>query len=110
MSRRGITIHRKNCVNVKGVNESRKIKVEWLSTEDVSFTANVYIVIEDRNILNNVRKVITQEGAQIEKYETEKDTNLLRVKMRIKVRDIQHIARVINSIRNTKGVMEVRRS
>ncbi|WP_240739160.1 ACT domain-containing protein [Marinitoga lauensis] len=50
------------------------------------------------------------EKANIEMYETSRKIDRIDLKMRLSVRDVQHLMRVLSSIKNIKGVYSVRRS
>lgn len=112
VSRRGIGIHRKNCLNIKEVPNSRMVKVSWVTenNENTKFVTHLLIEMENKSILNEIRKVIKMEKANIEMYETSKKVDKIDLKMRLAVRDVQHLMRVLTAIKNIKGIYSVRRS
>ncbi|OQY09448.1 MAG: (p)ppGpp synthetase [Marinitoga sp. 4572_148] len=112
VSRRGIGIHRKNCLNIKEVPPSRMVKVSWVTenNENTKFVTHLLIEMENKSILNEIRKIIKMEKANIEMYETSKKVDKIDLKMRLAVRDVQHLMRVLTAIKNIKGIYSVRRS
>ncbi|KLO23432.1 (p)ppGpp synthetase [Marinitoga sp. 1197] len=112
VSRRGIGIHRKNCMNIKEVPISRVVKVSWIAEdlENSKFITHLLIEMENKSVLNDIRKKIKIEKANIEMYETSRKVDRIDLKMRLSVKDVQHLMRVLTSIKNIKGVYSVRRS
>ncbi|KLO21745.1 MULTISPECIES: RelA/SpoT family protein [unclassified Marinitoga] len=112
VSRRGIGIHRKNCMNIKEVPISRVVKVSWIAEdlENSKFITHLLIEMENKSVLNDIRKKIKMEKANIEMYETSRKVDRIDLKMRLSVKDVQHLMRVLTSIKNIKGVYSVRRS
>ncbi|GAB6189343.1 bifunctional (p)ppGpp synthetase/guanosine-3',5'-bis(diphosphate) 3'-pyrophosphohydrolase [Marinitoga arctica] len=112
VSRKGIGVHRKNCLNIKEVPISRIVKVTWITndTENSKFVTHLLIEMEKKSILDDIRRVIKMEKANIEMYETSRKIDKIDLKMRLAVRDVQHLMRVLTAIKNLKGIYSVRRS
>ncbi|SHF07259.1 GTP pyrophosphokinase [Marinitoga hydrogenitolerans DSM 16785] len=112
VSRKGIGIHRKNCLNIKEVPISRIVKVSWIAEdiENSKFVTHLLIEMESKSVLDEIRKKIRNEKANIEMYETSRKIDRIDLKMRLAVKDIQHLMRVLTAIKNIKGVYNVRRS
>ncbi|KAF2956690.1 bifunctional (p)ppGpp synthetase/guanosine-3',5'-bis(diphosphate) 3'-pyrophosphohydrolase [Marinitoga sp. 38H-ov] len=112
VSRRGIGVHRENCMNIKEVPQSRVVKVSWI-TEDIvnsKYVTHLLIELEDKSVLNDIRRVVKNEKANIEMYETSRKIDRVDLKLRLAVKDVQHLMRVLTAIKNIKGVFNVRRS
>ncbi|APT75074.1 MULTISPECIES: bifunctional (p)ppGpp synthetase/guanosine-3',5'-bis(diphosphate) 3'-pyrophosphohydrolase [unclassified Marinitoga] len=112
VSRRGIGIHRRNCMNIREVPPNRVIKVSWVTedAENTKFVTHLLIEMENKSVLDDIRRKIKNEKANIEMYETTRKTDRIDLKMRLAVKDVQHLMRVLTAIKNIKGVYSVRRS
>jgi GTP pyrophosphokinase len=110
IGRRGIGIHRTNCKNIRGVKGDKKLHVEWNTSEDqTSFVAILSLDMESKDVMNSVRDVLKAEKGYIEKFEIIKQSDILTTKIRIKVRNIEHLIRITHKIQDIKGIYSVRR-
>ena len=118
-ARRGITIHRRDCRNIAGKSEGRIIPVEW-SLQDYSltggkrpnmYTARLKIEGEDRNeLLADTTKAIGLEGVSISGIKAGTAGNsLVRMKMEVRVRDLQHLYSAMSRINEVRGIISVDR-
>ena len=118
-ARRGITIHRRDCRNIAGKSEGRIIPVEW-SLQDYSltggkrpnmYTARLKIEGEDRNeLLADTTKAIGLEGVSISGIKAGTAGNsLVRMKMEVRVRDLQHLYSAMSRINEVRGIISVER-
>ena len=117
--RRGITIHRKECKNIAGKDDGRIIPVEW-SLQDYSLTGgkrpNMYsarlkIEGEDRDeLLADTTKALGLEGVSISGIKAGTAGNsLVRMKIEIRVRDLQHLYSAMSRINEVRGIISVER-
>lgn len=120
--RRGIVVHRTDCKNITAFDGERKIPVSW-SLQELSLTggkrpsiysARLKIEAEGRDdrddILADISKVLGLEGSSVASYKAPKSTvGLLRIKMEIRVRDIQHLYSIMSRINEIRGIMSVER-
>lgn len=112
VSRKGIGIHRRNCMNIKEVPQSRIVNVSWITDdiENSKFVTHLLIEMENKSVLDEIRKKVKMEKAYIEMYETTRKIDRIDLKMRLAVKDVQHLMRVLTAIKSIKGVYSVRRS
>ena len=118
-ARRGITVHRSQCRNIAGKDDERKINVSW-SIQDYSltggkrpnlYTARLKIEGEDRDeLLADTTKALGLEGCSISGIKASTAGNsLVRMKVEIKVRDLQHLYSAMSKINEVRGIMNVER-
>jgi len=109
ITRRGIAIHRKDCNNIQDIDESKKVTVEWNESNQNKFSTVLLIDVESKNVLNNVRNVINNEGGHIEKFEMRNSSNYLNLRIYLSVQNLKHLSLLSNKLKNSKGVYSVRR-
>ena len=117
--RRGITIHRRDCRNIAKKDNGRIIPVSW-SLPDYSltggkrpnmYTARLKIEGEDRNeLLADTTKALGLEGVSISGIKAGLAGNsLVRMKIEIRVRDLQHLYSAMTRINEVRGIISVER-
>lgn len=118
-TRRGITVHRTECRNIAGKDKGRKIKVSW-AIQDLSptggkrpnmYTARLRVEAEDReDLLADTTKLLGLEGTSISGLKsTTAGGGLVRMKIEIRVRNLEHLYSVMSRINEVRGVMSVER-
>ena len=118
-TRRGITVHRTECRNIAGKDNGRKIKVSW-AIQDLSptggkrpnmYTARLRVEAEDReDLLADTTKLLGLEGTSISGLKsTTAGGGLVRMKIEIRVRNLEHLYSVMSRINEVRGVMSVER-
>lgn len=107
----GITVHRKDCVNICHGDSHRLIKVEWEDVYNTNFQAEIEVFSSDRDHLTmDVMTAIADTKTVINTVfaRSMKDgTAIMNVKMEVKSNS--HFEYICNKIRRIKGVMEVKR-
>lgn len=117
--RRGITVHRKECRNIAGIEDGRRISVSW-SLPELSptggkrpsiYSARLRIDTEGRDdILADITKALGLEGSNMSAYKAPKSlVGLVRIKIEITVRDLAHLYSVMSRINEVRGVLSVER-
>lgn len=108
----GVKVHRKDCVNMQGVNE-RLIDVVWdKQHEDGEYEAVLQIVSIDRNfLLTDLVTVASQLKIKLNEINSVVNEDLVHVTttMRVVVRDIQHLRTLIANLRKVDSVVRVTR-
>ncbi|MBR0149879.1 MAG: bifunctional (p)ppGpp synthetase/guanosine-3',5'-bis(diphosphate) 3'-pyrophosphohydrolase [Synergistaceae bacterium] len=118
-ARRGITVHRAECRNIAGVDASRKIKVSW-SLRDLSptggkppsiYAARLRIESEERpDLMADISRLLGLEGTSITSFKSiGAGGGFLRIKMEVRVRDLEHLYSSMSRINEVRGVMSVER-
>lgn len=109
ISRRGIGIHRTDCKNIEELSESKKVSVQWNEIGRNDFSAMLKIEVEDKDIINNIRNIINNEGAHIEKFEMHRDGNFFTLKIYLLVHNLKHLELINTKLKNANGIYSVRR-
>ena len=107
----GITVHRRDCINVCNGDPHRFIEVEWEDVYNTNFQAEIEVISIDRDRLTtDVMSAIADTKTVINTVfgRSMKDgTAILNLKMEVKSNS--HFEYICNKIRRIKGVMEVKR-
>lgn len=113
---RGVSIHRKDCVNIRALppqEKQRLISVEWEeSEEDIYFDAEISLLAEDRKgLFSDVSKAceemdinITSVNAKTTKTGT---TNMI---LTLSISNTRDIIKILNRFGQIKSVIEVYRT
>ncbi len=107
---RGVTIHAKNCPNIKALefDDDRKIDVEWERAPEVFYPAELHITGEPRdNLLSEISGIIAKTNAGIVRSNSDTVGDLSEFHFTIRVLDREHLDTVIRNIRNVKCVQHV---
>lgn len=107
---RGVTIHAKNCPNIKALefDDDRKIDVEWERAPEVFYSAELYITGEPRdNLLSEISGIIAKANAGIVNSRSENIGTQSEFYFTVKVLDREHLDTVIRNVRGLKSVQNV---
>ena len=107
----GVTIHRKNCPNLKYLEKERLILAEWDEKSNEEFISVIKVVAE-RNPSNIVR--ITSQLAEmkvnLKAFESKDNKNEFTCTIVVSVKNKNEIDKIITSLEGIKGVTKVFRS
>lgn len=108
---RGITIHRADCSNIQDMQPDRLVQVSWGVPSGRSYTARLRLEAMDRaNLLRDTAQAVGMEGSSISGIKGSMMGNsMMRMKIDLKVRDIEHLYAVIVRLNEVKGIIEVTR-
>ena len=108
---RGITVHRVDCANIRNPKEERLVNVSWAPTEGKLFTARLKAEGIDRSdLLSDAARAIGAEGGSIAGIKASTMGNsLMRMKVELRVRNLEHLYAIIAKLNEVKGIMEVTR-
>ncbi len=109
---RGVSVHRKDCPNVKGMEEERLINVSWASDGEERFNATLTITCENKvGMLATVTSYIA--GAKLEitaanaRMDDKEGVGEITISVSIrKVGDLEDLAKKLRSI---DGIIDIRR-
>jgi guanosine-3',5'-bis(diphosphate) 3'-pyrophosphohydrolase len=111
---KGIVVHNKRCKNVKQlmVNRDRIVDVEWARSDKEEIqSVRLFVTTEDRtgmlagitNAISEIRTNIRDARASV----SPRDEGLIEVT--VEVFDKKHLDRVVGSVKNVSGVIDVER-
>ncbi|HHE55115.1 MAG TPA: bifunctional (p)ppGpp synthetase/guanosine-3',5'-bis(diphosphate) 3'-pyrophosphohydrolase, partial [Caldithrix abyssi] len=109
---RGITIHRTDCKNMLELykEKERIIEVEWDTESELKFQVQLSIIGEDRkNLLKDITTCIAKQDINIFNASFHVEDMYAKGLLDIEVQNLQHLTKVINSIRKINGVFSVER-
>ena len=110
---RGVSIHRKDCVNVKELikEENRIIDVYWEEEEKASYNVDIEIEANDRiGLLSDILKAIANSKVNILAVNTKTGKDrIASIYITLETKNINELNGVLKAIRKVDSVFEVRR-
>jgi GTP pyrophosphokinase len=110
---RGVSIHRKDCPNIKEllIDSERVIKVEWAADVKSSYTANIQLTAAERSgILMDISQLLVNLNISLIAVNAKTDkNNQVTVQLSFEVKDTAQMDTVIKNLRKIKSVNEVYR-
>jgi len=110
---RGITVHRLDCLNILNVQMGRIIQVNWNASSGPGklYTTRVKAEAMDReNLVRDIAQAISQAHGSIHGMKLNVvDNSLVRIKIEIRVKNLEHLYEITGKINSIKGIMEVSR-
>lgn len=109
---RGITIHAKDCGNVKNFDKNRIINAYFNDQINKKFEAHIKILANKAsNIILNITKLLSDEKIElsgVNVFNIEKNQQLLSIFVNVK--DVNELNSIINKLSSLKDVVEVTRA
>ena len=110
---RGVSVHRKDCVNVKDLisEENRMIDVEWYEEEKASYQAEVEVFSNDRTgLLVDILKELGTTKAKILGVNTKTTKERIAIiNITLELENLTELNKVLRAIRKVDSVYEVKR-
>ncbi|MBA3712790.1 MAG: bifunctional (p)ppGpp synthetase/guanosine-3',5'-bis(diphosphate) 3'-pyrophosphohydrolase [Pyrinomonadaceae bacterium] len=111
---KGVAVHAERCKNVQQlmVNPERIVSVEWAGrTDESSYAVKLLAITENRTgMIAGITGAISDMKTGIrDARATVAPDNRGRIEVTVEVFDVKHLDRVIRSIRNVPGVIDVER-
>ena len=110
---RGVSVHRKDCVNVKDLisEENRMIDVKWYEEEKTSYNVDIEVYSNDRTgLLVDILKVIGTTKAKIMAVNTKTTKEKIAIiYISLEIVNLEELNKVIKAIRKVESVYEVKR-
>src|SRR3954468_5444653 len=111
---RGVVVHRENCVNVEDYrkNPENWLPVAWQATPDKLFSSEIRVDVANKmGVLAAVAAAISAGDTNIERVAVEeKDADSSSLVFELRVRNREHLARVVKVIRRMPEVLKVTRT
>ena len=111
---RGVMIHRQNCGNLAEYRKQpdKWLSVAWEGTNGRLFSSEIQLEINNKvGVLAAVASAIAGTETNIDQVSLEeRDVSTSHLKFQVQVRDRQHLARVIRTIRSMQDVRRVYRT
>lgn len=108
---RGITVHRADCENLKNAREERLVSVSWNATENKRYTARLKLEALDRGgIFGDVAQaILAGDGAMVGVKAGVVGGNLARMKIEVRVKNVEHLYSIVAKLNAVKGMLDVSR-
>lgn len=109
---KGVTVHRTDCNNMLKLYEEKErvIEVSWDIEKEQKFDVHLSILGEDRkNLLKDITLCVAKQDINIINVSFRVEDTYAKGHMDIQVNNLQHLTRIINSIRKITGVLSVER-
>ena len=107
---RGITVHRKNCVNVRNLtNKDRFIKVQWNINTESEFPIVINIISLDRpGYLADLTKELSKNGYNITSIRSKINADgTILIQLSIKVKSNNESETIFRSVKKIDGTLNV---
>jgi GTP pyrophosphokinase len=109
---RGVSIHRADCPNVKGLEPDRKIEATW--SEDISktFVASFNIYAENRSgLIAEISTLLSNNkiGISMINAKLDKDDIYCNIALSIELKDVETLDYILKKISQIKGIINVHR-
>jgi len=107
---RGVTIHRATCVNVRRLASERLVTAEWGDAEGAAFAVDIEVEAADRTgLLRDISEVLSRERINVTATKTASSELMARMRFTLEVTDLEQLKRVLQLIREVRGVVDARR-
>jgi len=110
---RGVSVHRKDCPNMRNIEEGRIISAEWALDADSSFIASIRIDAQNRSgLLNKITSVISAEKLQIASVNARarnKGSQDAIILLAIEIKELAQLGHLITKLKAIEGVYDVYR-
>ncbi len=110
---RGISIHRADCANALqiGIENERKLEVEWDVDKDQSFMVKLEVLVEDRkNMLKDIAEAIADADTNVRGAEIKGGESVASGSFVIEVKNLGHLNKTVKRVKKVKGVIQVERA
>jgi GTP pyrophosphokinase len=107
---RGVTVHRRDCLNVLRVNDKdRLIDVDW-GSEPQTVPVAAYIRAYDRTgLLHEIAGEISNEKINMSAVNVSREKNIATLYITLEISDIAQLSRVLTKIESLSNVIEAKR-
>ena len=110
---RGVSVHRKDCVNVKDLlkEENRIIDVSWVEEKQASYNVDIEISANDRSgLLADITKALSTTKANIVGINARAGKDRIAIiELTVETKNIDELNSILKSIRKVDSVYEVTR-
>jgi GTP diphosphokinase / guanosine-3',5'-bis(diphosphate) 3'-diphosphatase len=109
---KGIAVHAKMCPNVQNLlyDSNRRIDVEWVGPKYGLYPVKLTLLTADRQgMLADVTSAISDVHSNIQNIEARTGDDRALIDVTLDIVDVQHLEKIISSLRKIEGVYEVQR-
>jgi GTP pyrophosphokinase len=109
---KGIAVHAKHCPNVQNLlyDSDRRIEVQWVGPKYSLYPVKLTLFARDRQgLLADVTGAIADVHSNIQDIEVRTDDSQAHIEVTVDIVDMEHLEKVVSSLRKVKGVYQVER-
>ena len=107
---RGVTIHRRNCGNVKRLAAERLIAADWGKSADATFPVDIVIEANDRTgLLRDITETLSRERINVTATNSASRDAATRMLLTVEINNLDQLNRVLALIRDVPGVARAAR-
>ena len=112
---RGVSIHRKDCVNIIHSTEKQKqrfLQVSWGQASHEKYVVNLLVKAYDRaGLLRDITTLLSNEKADVHALEskTNKEDNVVQTQLTVEIDGIDNLSRLLTRLQQIPNVFEARR-
>ncbi|MFO1205202.1 MAG: bifunctional (p)ppGpp synthetase/guanosine-3',5'-bis(diphosphate) 3'-pyrophosphohydrolase [Burkholderiales bacterium] len=108
---RGVTVHRRDCRNLRSMPDERMIAAEWGRTVGEHFPIDIRIEARDRQgLLRDISEILSRERINVTATDTLSRGDFAVMGFTVEVEGVDQLARVLGYIRDVAGVTRAERS
>lgn len=107
---KGVAIHRKNCPNLKFLEQERLIEAQWQSRDNATFVSVIKVIADKGD--NNISKfssLITSMKITIKGLDVKEIDQTLVATVIVEVKNKEELDSIMNALSNIKNVINVQR-
>jgi len=104
----GITVHRKDCMNIANNDQSKQVGVSWGRPRDKRYTARLKLEGVDKpNLVGDIVQNITNlDGSLVGIKANVVNNSRMRITAELQIKDIEHLYRIIAKLNTVAGIIE----
>jgi GTP pyrophosphokinase len=107
---RGVTIHRRGCLNVPRLSTERLVEAEWGDSPLATFPVDIVIEAGDRTgLLRDITEILSREQINVTATHSASRAASARMLLTVEVPDLRQLERVLALIRAVPGVARAAR-
>ena len=111
---RGVSVHRSDCSNLKGLSDydsGKVVDVSWGLSKGAAYVAEIQVKTEDRmGILSDIMVIITESKLPLNALNAKSSKgNVAVINIRVKIDSIEQLKELMRKIRRLRGVLDVYR-
>jgi GTP pyrophosphokinase len=112
---RGISVHRKDCTNITSLPEEeqrRFIEVEWDTTEEKSYNADITVIAEDRKgLFSDISKACENMDVHISGVNAKSSKEkTIHIVLTLSISNTAQMKKILRTLHGVPGVSEVYRA
>ena len=110
ISRRGLTIHRVGCKNIRDVDSDKVFCAQWAPDVSGEFLTSVLIEVEKKSDIGLIIEELETASLRVEKVDMrETPWKTSRAILSLRVRDLQHLEQALSDLKKSKKLITVER-